>query len=159
MRELFINVSGAQTRMEAVRITSLFTHDTFGGTLACCRTYSFADLRGCQQLRSGSKAEMGHVQDQAGDATTHLFLLTHHQLSTTMAPNFAKSTHELIQAMIFSKLHDDRVLKDGDIARTAGCSDRTVRHIRSNLLRIDQRPLERSWPAQDHYSSHDDCLI
>ena len=57
-----------------------------------------------------------------------------HNPSTTMVPNLARSTHELIQDMISSKLQDDTTLRDDDIAKIAGCSTRTVRRIRSNLL-------------------------
>ena len=53
---------------------------------------------------------------------------------TTMAPNLALSKHVLIQDMISSKLQGDKALKDVDIAKTAECTDRTVRRIRSNLL-------------------------
>jgi hypothetical protein len=51
-----------------------------------------------------------------------------------MAPNLALSKHVLIQDTISSKLQDDKALKDVDIAKTADCTDRAVRHIQLNLL-------------------------
>ena len=50
--------------------------------------------------------------------------------------------------MIFSKLHDVRVLKDDDIARTAGCSDCTLRNIRSNLLRFGSTKAPSNGPGR-----------
>jgi transposase len=72
----------------------------------------------------------GHI---SRDATT-CSSAYHHQSLTTMAPNLALSTHDLIQNIISSKFQGDKALKDDDIAKIADCSDRTVRHIRSNLL-------------------------
>jgi hypothetical protein len=45
-----------------------------------------------------------------------------------MAPNLAASQHELIRDMILSN-----VLTTAQMADVAGCSDRSIRHIRSNL--------------------------
>ena len=64
MRELFMNVSGAQTRYKAVRITPLFTHDTSGGYLGMLPDTQFRRFPSWSAFRSGSKAEMDQVQDQ-----------------------------------------------------------------------------------------------
>lgn len=45
-----------------------------------------------------------------------------------MAPNLAESQHNLIRDMLL-----DRSLKQIDMANIAGCSDRTIRNIASNL--------------------------
>ena len=45
-----------------------------------------------------------------------------------MAPNLAASQHDMMRDMILSKS-----LKDVDMAAVAGCSDRSIRTIRSNL--------------------------
>ena len=45
-----------------------------------------------------------------------------------MAPRLAASQHDMIRDMISSKS-----LKAIDMAAAAGCSDRTIRNIRSNL--------------------------
>ena len=49
-----------------------------------------------------------------------------------MAPNLARSTHDLARYMINSKSQGE-ALKDDEIASIARCSARTVRYIRSNL--------------------------
>src|SRR5438034_351256 len=51
-----------------------------------------------------------------------------------MAPNLALSKHELIKDIIDSKLQGDKAPTDDETAKTASCSARSVRHIRSNLL-------------------------
>jgi len=48
---------------------------------------------------------------------------------STMAPNLAKSQHELISSMNSSKLFDD-----DEIAQAASCSVRAVRRIYSNIF-------------------------
>ena len=45
-----------------------------------------------------------------------------------MAPRLAASQHDMIRDMISSKS-----LKAIDMAAAAGCSDRTIRNIRSNI--------------------------
>ena len=45
-----------------------------------------------------------------------------------MAPNLAASQHELIRDMILS-----RSLNTAQMAGVAGCSERSIRYIRSNL--------------------------
>ena|SRR2546423_5888641 len=45
-----------------------------------------------------------------------------------MAPNLAASQHDMIRDMILS-----RSLKDVEMAAVAGCNDRSIRTIRSNL--------------------------
>ena len=56
--------------------------------------------------------------------------------TTTMAPNLALHKHIIIQSIISSKLQGDDDPEDDEIAEIAGCTDRAVRRIRSNLLRF-----------------------
>lgn len=51
-----------------------------------------------------------------------------------MAPNLALSKRVLVQNIIQSKLQGDKDPKDDEIAEIAGCTTRTVRRIRSNLI-------------------------
>lgn len=54
----------------------------------------------------------------------------------TMAPNLALHKRVLIQSIIDSRLQGDHGLKDDEIAEITGCTARTVRRIRSSLLRF-----------------------
>ncbi|KAK4119395.1 hypothetical protein N657DRAFT_540965, partial [Parathielavia appendiculata] len=53
-----------------------------------------------------------------------------------IAPNLALHKRVLIQSIIGSKLKGNDGPKDNEIAEIAGCTDRAVRRIRSNLLRF-----------------------
>ncbi|KAK3937093.1 hypothetical protein QBC46DRAFT_393460 [Diplogelasinospora grovesii] len=53
-----------------------------------------------------------------------------------MAPNLDLSKHVLIQSIINGKLQGDKDPKDDQIAEIVGCAPRTIRRIRSNILRF-----------------------
>jgi hypothetical protein len=51
-----------------------------------------------------------------------------------MAPNLAHSMHDLIRIIIESKLQGDKAPTDDKTTEIAGCTPRTARRIRSNML-------------------------
>ena len=86
---------------------------------------------------------------------------TIHDSTTTMAPNLAVSTHELTQNIINSKLQGDQGPTDDQTAKVACCSARAIRRHRTERppLRINESPIERCRPTQNHHPSNVDCFM
>ncbi|KAK1958568.1 hypothetical protein LY78DRAFT_726577 [Colletotrichum sublineola] len=66
---------------------------------------------------------------------------------TIMTPFLARSTHDLLINIIYSKLLGETTATDDTIAKLVGCNPRTVRQIRSKLLLFRSAKAQRILPA------------